>query len=220
MTSPTCAAPSTRARTTASSAEARPLRDPGTGEVLGYEANYVGNLEFVREGESRPGAQGGVDIVPATFRVNSVRQEANVGDRLAPVPPKDFSNYAPRAPEGEIAGQIVSIYGDALTAGQNQIVALNRGEREGLQRGHVLALWRAGDRVVDKTDAARTPAEAARRAPWPAVRVPHLRAHVLCADPPGAGAGAARRPLHPALTAVPAVQPGRRPGPPGALTAR
>lgn len=135
--------------------EARPLRDPGTGEVLGYEANYVGNVEFVREGESRTGAAGGSEIVPATFRVNSVRQEANVGDRLAPTPPKDFSNYAPRAPEGEMSGQIVSIYGDALTAGQNQIVALNRGEREGLQRGHVLALWRSGDRVVDKTDPKR-----------------------------------------------------------------
>ena len=135
--------------------EARPLRDPGTGEVLGYEARYVGNVEFVREGESRTGAAGGPEIVPATFRVNSVRQEANVGDRLAPAPPKDFSNYAPRAPEGEMSGQIVSIYGDALTAGQNQIVALNRGEREGVQRGHVLALWRAGDLVVDKTDPKR-----------------------------------------------------------------
>ena len=86
-----------------------------------------------------------------------MRQEANVGDRLAPVPPKDFSNYAPRSPEGDVAGQIVSIYGDALTAGQNQIVALNRGERDGLQRGHVLALWRAGDRIIDKTDGQRPP---------------------------------------------------------------
>lgn len=134
--------------------EAKPLRDPGTGEVLGYEASYVGALEFVREGESRAGAQSS-DPVPATFRVNAVRQEANVGDRLAPVPPKDFSNYAPRAPEADVAGQIISIYGDALTAGQNQIVAINRGERDGLQRGNILALWRAGDRVVDKTDPAR-----------------------------------------------------------------
>jgi LysM domain len=135
--------------------EAKPLRDPGTGEILGYEANYVGALDFVREGEARAGAQGSNEVVPATFRVNSVRQEANVGDRLATTPPKDYSNYAPRAPSNDVSGQIVSIYGDALTAGQNQIVALNRGERDGLQRGHVLALWRAGDRVVDKTDPKR-----------------------------------------------------------------
>jgi hypothetical protein len=135
--------------------EAKPLIDPTTGEVLGYEANYVGSVDFVREGESRPGANGGTEIVPATFRVNTVKQEANVGDRLAPIPPRDFSNYAPRAPEGEVSGQIVSIYGDALTGAQNQIVALNRGERDGMQRGHVLALWRAGDRIVDSTDPKR-----------------------------------------------------------------
>ena len=31
------------------------------------------------------------------------------------------------------------------TAGQNQIVALNRGAHDGIERGHVLALWRDGD---------------------------------------------------------------------------
>lgn len=134
--------------------EPRAMIDPGTGEVLGYEASYVGGVEFVRDGESRSGAQG-IALVPSTFRVNAVRQEANVGDRLAPALPRDFSNYAPHAPEQPVSGQIVSIYGDALTAGQNQIVALNRGAREGMERGHVLALWRAGETMVDKTDPTR-----------------------------------------------------------------
>ncbi len=49
----------------------------------------------------------------------------------------------------------MSLYGDALTAGQNQIVALNRGARDGVERGHVLALWRAGTKVIDKTDPSR-----------------------------------------------------------------
>ncbi len=119
--------------------EPRPLRDPATREILGYEASYVGSVDFVRAGESRPGADPALQV-PATFRVESVRQEANVGDRLAPVPPRDYSNYAPRAPAVDVNGQIVSIYGDSLTAGQNQIVALNRGARDGIERGHVLAL--------------------------------------------------------------------------------
>jgi hypothetical protein len=54
-----------------------------------------------------------------------------------------------------MAGQIVSLYGDALTAGQNQIVALNRGARDGVERGHVFALWRDGNHVIDKTDPSR-----------------------------------------------------------------
>jgi hypothetical protein len=71
------------------------------------------------------------------------------------VPPREFTNYAPHAPREPIAGQIVSIYGDGLTAGQNQIVALNRGAADGVEPGHVLALWRSGSVVVDRTDPAR-----------------------------------------------------------------
>lgn len=135
--------------------EAKPLRDPTTKEILGYEATYVGSAEYVRQGESRTGADGKPEIVPATFSVTSIKQEAGVGDRLAPTPAREFSNYAPHAPQGPLSGQIVSIYGDALTAGQNQIVSLNKGAADGMERGHVLALWRAGTRVIDKTDASR-----------------------------------------------------------------
>ncbi len=135
--------------------EAKPLRDPTTKEILGYEANYVGSAEYVRQGENRTGADGKPEIVPATFSVTSIKQEAGVGDRLSPTPAREFSNYAPHAPQGPMSGQIVSIYGDALTAGQNQIVSLNKGAADGMERGHVLALWRTGTRVIDKTDASR-----------------------------------------------------------------
>lgn len=131
--------------------EPKPLRDPATREVLGYEAQYVGTLALVREGAEGTGADGSPLVVPSTFTVNSIRQEAMVGDRLAPVPPRDFNNMAPHAPRQDVGGQIVSIYGDALSAGQNQIVALNRGARDGLDRGAVLALWRDGSTVRDMT---------------------------------------------------------------------
>ena len=135
--------------------EPKPLRDPTTKEILGYEAAYVGAAEYVRPGETRNGADGKPEVIPATFGVTSVKQEAGVGDRLAPMPAREFSNYAPHAPQGPMAGQIVSIYGDALTAGQNQIVALNKGSADGVERGHVLALWTDGARVIDRTDPAR-----------------------------------------------------------------
>lgn len=135
--------------------EPKPLRDPTTKELLGYEAAYVGAAEYIRPGETRNGADGKPEIVPATFSVTSIKQEAGVGDRLAPMPPREFSNYAPHAPQGPMNGQIVSIYGEYLTAGQNQIVALNKGTADGMERGHVLALWTDGARVIDKTDASR-----------------------------------------------------------------
>ena len=134
--------------------EPKPLVDPTTKEVLGFEASYVGTAEYTRPGETRDLA-GKPEIVPATYTVTGIKQEAGVGDRLAPVPEREFSNFAPHAPQSPLTGQIVSIYGDALTAGQNQIVALNRGARDGMERGHVLALWRDGSQVIDTTDAAK-----------------------------------------------------------------
>lgn len=148
---------------------AMPLKDPGTGEVLGYEAQYVGKVELVRP-ETRqalevPAAQaktadppvaGAGAIVPATFDVIRAKEEMRVGDRLLPEPPRDFPNYVPRAPGQPTAGQIVSVYGSAVRyAAQNQVVSINRGRAHGVEPGHVLALVRDASTQVDKTDDSR-----------------------------------------------------------------
>ncbi|NCT82584.1 MAG: LysM peptidoglycan-binding domain-containing protein [Comamonadaceae bacterium] len=130
---------------------ARTLRDPATQEILGYEAPYVGTAELIRPGEERATADGKTEIVPATLRIRQSKQEVGIGDRLAPAPQRGLERYVPHAPDQPMAGQIAAIYGDALNAGQNQIVALNRGKRDGVERGHVLALWRDGATVLDKT---------------------------------------------------------------------
>ncbi len=135
--------------------EPKALRDPETKEILGYEATYVGAAEYVRPGETRNGADGKPEIIPATFTMTAAKLEAGVGDRLAPMPAREYSNYAPHAPQGPVSGYIVSIYGESLTAGQSQIVALNKGSADGIERGHVLALWRTGERMIDKTDPSR-----------------------------------------------------------------
>lgn len=131
--------------------EARPMRDPETNEVLGFEARFVGTAEYLRPGETLVNDDGKAQIVPATVRVTSNREELGRGDRLAPVPARDFSSYAPHAPAAPLSGRIVSVYGDALSAGQNQIVALNRGSANGLERGHVLALWQRGETIIDRS---------------------------------------------------------------------
>jgi LysM repeat protein len=125
------------------------LIDPDSGELLGFESRYVGTAEFVRPGGSAPGPDGQPLVVPATVQVGHVRLEVNANDRLAPLPQRDFDAYAPHHPGQPIGGRVISIYGEGLSAGQNQIVTLNKGARDGLERGHVLALWRAGARIAD-----------------------------------------------------------------------
>ena len=136
------------------------LKDPTTGEVLGYEAQYVGKA-LLQRGESQTTIQNAdgktqLQIVPATIDIISAKEEMRVGDRLLPEPSRDFSNYIPSAPTKPQSGQIVSVYGNAVSyAGQNQVVAINRGARDGLERGHVLALQRDTHLVPDRTDNAR-----------------------------------------------------------------
>ena len=131
----------------------RPLLDPSTREILGYEAPYLGTADLIRPDQTQTGADGKTDIVPATLQIRTVRQEIGIGDRLWPVPPRNSARYVPHAPANPVDGQIVSIYGEALNAGQNQIVVLNRGSRDGMERGHVLALWQAGRVTLDRTAA-------------------------------------------------------------------
>lgn len=125
----------------------KPLTDPDTNQILGYEGTYVANADYERKAETNERGE----IVPATFRITSAKMEANISNRLAPSQPRDYAPYVPRPPSAPISGRIVSVYGEALNAGQNQIVSLNKGKRDGLERGHVLALWRAGSLARDTT---------------------------------------------------------------------
>jgi LysM repeat protein len=127
-----------------------PLKDPVTAEVLGYEGRYIGTAEFVRSGNPLSADGAGV-LVPDTFRITSTRLEAKAGDRLAPVLQQELLAYVPHPPAKPVDGRIVALYGDGLRAGQNQVVSINRGKADGIERGHVLALWRSGAAGFDTT---------------------------------------------------------------------
>jgi hypothetical protein len=136
---------------------ATPLKDPVTGTVLGYEAQYVGKATLVR-GESSQSVverdgKTRTDNVPATIDIIGAKEEMRVGDRLLPEPVREFATYTPHAPTGKVEGQIVSVYGSAVVnASQNQVVVINRGSQDGMERGHVMAIMRDGLRMIDKTD--------------------------------------------------------------------
>jgi len=136
------------------------LRDPASGEILGYEAQYVGKALLARSETSSEVTQtNGVirtEITPATIDIVSAKEEMRVGDRLLPEPPSALLSYTPRAPAAGVLGRVVSVYGSAVVnAAQNQVVAINLGQRDGIEPGHVMAILKDGERLVDKTDTTR-----------------------------------------------------------------
>lgn len=122
----------------------KPLKDPETNKVLGYEAVYLGTVKLQRAAKA--------DNEAHSFIVVTSKEEMGVGDRLVPVPPTPILNYMPHPPEKLIDARIVSVYGGVTQAGQNQVVAINRGKSEGLDIGAVLQLYRFGQIVADRTD--------------------------------------------------------------------
>ena len=141
--------------------EAIPLKDPVTGEVLGYEARYLGNAELARSETTEEISDGKGNLkqepVPATVDITSTKEEIRAGDRMLPEPPRTFKNYIPHEPQTSVNARVVSIYGSTpvAVAGQNQVVAINMGAQDGIEPGHVLSLLTKGDRIKDTTDSAK-----------------------------------------------------------------
>lgn len=134
------------------------LKDPVSGDILGYEAHYLGKADMVR-GESfedSANGKGGYtsEYVPASLDLLSTKEEVRAGDRLLPAPPRSFVNFVPHAPSADVDARVVSIYGSfgMSNAAQNNVVAINRGSEDGMEVGHVLNLLTKGSRIKDKTD--------------------------------------------------------------------
>ena len=140
---------------------ATPLKDPLSGEVLGYEAQYVGKARLVRgestEQSTDKDGKEKTDIIPATIDIVGAKEEIRVGDRLLPEPERLLTSYVPRAPAMKVDARVVSVYGSSVAnAAQNQVVTINRGSKDGMESGYVLAILKDGQRVIDKTDEAKT----------------------------------------------------------------
>jgi hypothetical protein len=116
------------------------LVDPDTNRTLAYEAVYLGTAQLTRPGE------------PATVVLTSAVREVEAGDKLIAAGRPQPVNYAPRAPATQIRGRVMSIYGSlgkVGEAGPQSIISINRGRADGIEPGHVLALYALGGTVRD-----------------------------------------------------------------------
>ena len=115
-----------------------PLIDPDDGEILGYEGTFVGQGRLTRTGD------------PGTLRLTESTRETLVGDYLVDEEAPPRMDFIPRAPEGPIDGRIISVVDGVRLIGQYQVVIINRGARDGLEPGHVLRAFKAGDTIRDR----------------------------------------------------------------------
>jgi len=112
------------------------LRHPETGELLAYEAFYLGDAQLLENGD------------PAKMVVTRVKQEIIPTDRLMEAPARAaLPYYFPRAPEKDVKGRILSVLNGVNEIGPSAIVTISLGKREGMEEGHVLRIMRhAGSR--------------------------------------------------------------------------
>lgn len=138
--------------------DATPLKDPVTGEILGYEAKYLGSATVAR-GETLQASEPGqpAQTAPGTVDIIRSKNEIRAGDRLLPSPEQQYLSYVPHAPRQAVDAAVVSIYGDSVgyNAAQNQVIAINKGARDGMDIGAVLELVSKGNVIVDKTSPSR-----------------------------------------------------------------
>jgi len=112
--------------------------DPFSKEVLGYEARFVANANLYRTGD------------PSTLRLLRSNREALIGDRVLPSGEESYNtNFMPRAPKSSIVGRILSVLDGVNQIGSYQVVVINKGAREGLEPGHVLDIYQAGETIPD-----------------------------------------------------------------------
>ena len=114
------------------------LVDPDTHKVLGYEATYLGDARVQQFGNV------------STLKITNAVEEINKGDRLVQTVAAQANNYIPRAPDTKISARVISIYGGVSEAGQNAIVTINKGRRDGIENGYVLALYHKGEVIEDQ----------------------------------------------------------------------
>lgn len=114
-------------------------RDPEhPDEILGYEALFVANVEIRRLGD------------PATVYIQNSTREVLVGDRLLPIVGQELEpHFFPHVMSVPVEGKIIAVVEGVSLIGQHQVVVLNLGAEDGIERGIVLEVYQAGREVRD-----------------------------------------------------------------------
>lgn len=124
----------------------KPIIDPDTKTTLGTEARYLGDVKVLKYG------------APASAEITKAKEEIFTNDKLIEAQEDVQTNLTPHAPDMQISGKILSIDGGLAETGNNSIVSINLGKKNGIEEGHVLSINRVG-RYVSRNPANKKPEE-------------------------------------------------------------
>ncbi len=108
-------------------------------DILGHEVVRVASVVLDQPGD------------PATLRITDISREIRAGDRLLPIgsDANTDQHLFPRAPQPGTRGSIIAVFDGVSMVGQYQGVVLNLGRQQGIQAGHVLAVYQANGKMRD-----------------------------------------------------------------------
>ena len=113
------------------------LRDPDDNSLIGYDGIFTGAGHVTRLGD------------PVTLVMTESAQETEAGDKLIVGGVDVPLDFIPSAPKVKVDGRIVAVSHGVSVIGQYEVVAINRGARDGLVPGNVLAVFDYGPSVPD-----------------------------------------------------------------------
>jgi hypothetical protein len=115
-----------------------PLRDPDDNRIVGYNGVYTGSGHVTRLGD------------PATLIMSDSSRETYPGDKLFSGGVDVPLDFIPSPPKNQVKGRIMAVQDGVTVIGQYEVVVINRGARDGLSPGNVLAVLSGGDLVPDE----------------------------------------------------------------------
>jgi LysM repeat protein len=113
------------------------LIDPDDHRLLGYNGIFTGAGHITRGGD------------PSTLLVTESSRETRAGDKLIEGGVDVPLDFIPSPPHVKTDGRIIAVTDGVSVIGQYQVVVVNRGSRDGLAAGNVLAVFDTGPMVAD-----------------------------------------------------------------------
>jgi hypothetical protein len=134
----------------------RAMHDPDDGDLLGYMGHWAGTGEVIQvSGAVVPGKKSVLkserEEELTHLRVTQSGREIMQGDKLFPATVDLGEDFRLAVPEKEdILGQVIAVVDGVSVAGKYQVLALNRGERDGLKPGDALGVFYRGEEVRNR----------------------------------------------------------------------